>query len=180
MHRAQRGDHVSHADERRCPQAAPRQPDATIGAPWVVARSAGEILALAALFLSAVALVVVLDDADAPGSLREQFGLLLIRLAGQANLATAIVLIVALVLAVALALAVRIRDQACSRADQLMLDLGTMSRQVARLEGSLAARDELAADGGARAQGAAHPRRRLRRAASAAGRARATPRRSAR
>jgi signal transduction histidine kinase len=108
-----------------------------------VARSAGEILALAALFLSAVALVVVLDDADAPGSLREQFALLLVRLAGQANLATAIVLLIALVLAVALALAVRIRDQACTRADQLVLDLGTMSKQVARLEGLLATRDEL-------------------------------------
>jgi signal transduction histidine kinase len=108
-----------------------------------VARSAGEILALAALFLSAVALVVVLDDADAPGSLREQVGLLLIHVAGQANLATALVLLTALVLAVALALAVRTRDQACQRADQLMLDLGTMSGQVARLEASLAARDAL-------------------------------------
>jgi signal transduction histidine kinase len=121
----------------------PTPPDNRIGAPWIVARSAGEILALAALFLSAVALVVVLDDADAPGSLREQFALLLVRLAGQANLATAIVLVLALVLAVALAVAVRIRDQACARADQLTLDLGTMSRQAARLEGSLAARDEL-------------------------------------
>jgi signal transduction histidine kinase len=125
--------------EERPPQA----PDQQAGTPWVVARSAGEILALAALFLSAVALVVVLDDADAPGSLREQFALVLVRLADQANLATAIVLLVALVLAVALALAVRTRDRACARADQLTLDLGTMSRQVAQLEGSLAARDEL-------------------------------------
>jgi len=111
-------------------------------APWVVARSAGEILALVALFLSAVALVV-LHDADAPGSLQEQLGLLLIRLAGQASLTTAVVLVVVLALAVALALAVRIRDRACARADRLMLDLGTMSRQVARLEASLASRDEL-------------------------------------
>src|SRR5262249_23608254 len=125
------------------PGAADQPQEQRAGAPWIVAHSAGEILALAALFLSAVALVVVLDDADAPGSLREQFALLLVRLAGQANLATALVLIVALVLAVALALAVRIRDQACTRANQLVLDLGTMSKQVARLEGSLAARDEL-------------------------------------
>lgn len=123
--------------------APPQAPDHRTGAPWIVARSAGEILALAALFLSAVALVVVLDDADAPGSLREQFALLLVRLAGQANLATAVVLILALVLAIALALAVRTRDQACTRADQLTLDLETTRRQVARLEGSLAARDEL-------------------------------------
>jgi signal transduction histidine kinase len=142
VHRTEHGDHLTQ-DDAAVPQAAPRPSDERSGAPWIVARSAGEILALAALFLSAVALVVVLDDADAPGSLREQFGLLLFRLTGQANLATAIVLIVAVVLAVALALAVRIRDQACSRADQLMLDLGTMSHQVARLESSLAARDEL-------------------------------------
>jgi len=121
----------------------PPAQDQRSGAQWVVARSAGEILALAALFLSAVALVVVLDDADAPGSLREQFALLLLQLAGQANLATAIALIVALVLAIALALAVRTRDQACIRADQLVLDLGTISSQVVKLEGSLAARDAL-------------------------------------
>ena len=113
------------------------------GAPWVVARSAGEILALAALFLSAVALVVVLDDADAPGSLREQVGLLLIRLAGQANLTTAIVLVVARGAGGGAGAGGPIRDQACMRADRLMLDLGTMSRQVARLEASLASRDEL-------------------------------------
>src|SRR5688572_13152043 len=99
VHRTSSGDHAVQQDglvaqiESRSPQAL----DHRTGAPWIVARSAGEILALAALFLSAVALVVVLDDADAPGSLREQFALLLVRLAGQANLATAIVLILALV-----------------------------------------------------------------------------------
>lgn len=121
----------------------PRALGQRLGAPWIVARSAGEIMALAALFLSAVALVVVLDDADAPGSLREQLALLLMRLAAQANLATAVVLVVALVLAVALALAARARDQASARADQLTLDLGTMSAKLTHLEGSLAARDEL-------------------------------------
>jgi signal transduction histidine kinase len=105
-----------------------------------VARSATELVALAALFLTAVALVVLVDT-DAPGLLRGQIGLLLIRVTGQANLAAAIVLLVALALAVALA--VRARDRACRRADQLMLDLGTMSHQVARLEASLASRDEL-------------------------------------
>jgi signal transduction histidine kinase len=143
---AQGGDKVRLEPELAsltAPVSAQQPPDRRAGAPWIVARSAGEILALAALFLSAVALVVVLDDADAPGSLREQFALLLIRMADQANLATALVLVVALVLAVALALAVRIRDQACTRADQLVLDLGTMSKQVARLEGSLTTRDEL-------------------------------------
>ena len=121
---------MGHDTERAAPRL-PEPVDGRMAASWVVAPSAGEILALAALFLSAVALVVVLGDADAPGLLRAQFGLLLIRLTGQADLATWIVLVLTLVLALALALAVRIRDRACRRADRLRLDLGTMSRQVA-------------------------------------------------
>jgi signal transduction histidine kinase len=145
MKRMNSGDNVSHDDER-VSQVSPRLPHASdrrAGAPWLVARSAGEILALAALFLSAVALVVVLDDADAPGSLREQAGLLLVRLVGQANVATAIALVVALVLAAALVLAVRTRDQACARADRLARDLGSARRQIEQLKSALAARDEL-------------------------------------
>jgi two-component system sensor histidine kinase BaeS len=145
MQRTHGADNVSH-EQARLSQDGPELPsarDQRPGALWIVARWAGEILALVALFLSAVALVVVLDDADASGSLREQFALLLVRLADQATLATVIVLLVALVLAVALALTVRIRDQARARADQLVLDLGTASKQVARLERILATRDEL-------------------------------------
>jgi signal transduction histidine kinase len=93
--------------------------------------------------LSAVALVVVLDDADAPGSLREQVGGLAARLVSQANAATLIALGVALALAIGLALAVRARDVAGARADRLVRELGGARRQAEQLRSTLAARDEL-------------------------------------
>ena len=108
-----------------------------------MARSAGEILALAALVLSAVALIVVLDDGNAPGSLREPFVAWLTRVETQASMATVVVLLVGLVVAFALALAVRTRDLAIARADRLAHDLVTARRQVERLQATVKGRDEL-------------------------------------
>ena len=136
---------MSHDDERvsRAPPRLPSPPDRRTGAHWLVVRSAGEILALAALLLSALALIVVLDDGDAPGSLRDEAVGLLGRLDGQANAATVVALVVSLVLAWALALAIRGRDAAAARADRLAHALATSRRQVERLRSTLAGRDEL-------------------------------------
>jgi signal transduction histidine kinase len=136
---------VSHDVERvsRVSSRLPHAPDRRSGAQWLVARSAGEILALAALVLSAVALIVVLDDGDAPGSLRDQAAAVLTRLESQANVATAIALVVGLILAWTLALAIRARDDATARADRLARDLARTRHQVERLRSTLAGRDEL-------------------------------------
>src|SRR5687768_4286791 len=109
-------DIVSHSDEQVSRMASRRShvPDRRGGASWLVARSAGEILALAALLLSAIALVVVLDDADSPGSLREQASILLVQLQEQLNATTVLMLIVGFVLSVALLVAMRGRDLAAS------------------------------------------------------------------
>jgi signal transduction histidine kinase len=112
------------------------------GTRWLVTRSAGEILALAALLLSAVALVAVLDDADAPGSLREQAAIAFARLVGQPALVVGIVTVVAITLGVALALAVRSRDDAEARAARLTGELAVARRQAEELKTLLAGRDE--------------------------------------
>jgi signal transduction histidine kinase len=108
-----------------------------------VKRSAGEILAFAALFLSALALIVVLDDGDAAGSLRDQAAGVLSRLEGQANISTVIALLVGIVLAWALALAIRGREDAAARADRLAHALAHSHEQVERLRSTLAERDQL-------------------------------------
>ncbi|MCC7367904.1 MAG: HAMP domain-containing histidine kinase [Chloroflexi bacterium] len=106
-----------------------------------VTRSAGEILALAALLLSALALVVVLDDADAPGSLREQAAGLLIRLHEQMNALTALATVVGLVLAVALLITMRARDVAAARADEATYELADASQEADRWRGAVRSRD---------------------------------------
>lgn len=136
---------VSHRDERvsRVSSRQPHPPARTPGARWIVARSAGEILAVAALVLSAVAVIVVLDDGDAPGSPREQAFELLARLESQANMATAVALVVGLILAWALVLAIRGRDEAVARADRLAHALAASREQRERLRSALAGRDEV-------------------------------------
>lgn len=129
-------DRPPHATDR--PASAQRG-----GAQWLVARSAGEILALAALFLSAVALVVVLDDADAPGSLREQAVILVTRLTGQANVAAVAIVGVLFALGVALVLAIRGRDEYEQRAALLNRDLDGARQEVEQLKAMVAGRDEL-------------------------------------
>ena len=106
-----------------------------------MARSAGEILALAALLLSALAFVVVLDDVDSPGSLREQASGLLVRLQEQVNAATILMLVVGFVLSVALIAAMRGRELAAARADRLADELGTASQDIDQLKATLQARD---------------------------------------
>lgn len=136
-------ERVSRAEARATEALDPQVGGRRGGRQWLVARSAGEILALAALFLSAVALVVVLDDADAPGSLREQVVLLMARLTGQANVASVVVVGVLFALGVALVLAIRARDEYESRAAGLKRELGGARQQVEQLQSMLAGRDEL-------------------------------------
>jgi signal transduction histidine kinase len=136
---------VSHDAERvsRVSSRLPHDPGRRTGVQWLAARSVGEILALAALFASAVALIVVLDDGDAPGSLRDQAAALLTRLEGQANVATVVALVVGVLLAWVLALAIRARDEATVRADRLAYDLARSRYQAERLRSTLEGRDEL-------------------------------------
>lgn len=136
---------MSHSDEResRVVSRLPHAPDRRGGASWLVARSAGEILALAALLLSAVALVVVLDDVDSPGSFREQASTLLVRMQEQVNTMTVLMLIVGFVLSLALIVAMRGRDLAAARADRLADELGAASQDIDQLKSTLQARDKV-------------------------------------
>jgi signal transduction histidine kinase len=136
---------VSHDDERVVPGSSrpPRTPDRRTGLRWLAARSAGEILALAAPVLSALALIVVLDDGDAPSALRDQAVGLLGWLEAHANAAAALAVLAGLLLAWALALAIRSRDDAIVRADRLARALATSRDQVERLRSTLEARDTL-------------------------------------
>ena len=109
-------------------------------AQWLGARSAGEILAVAALIVSALALIVVLDDGDA---LRGQTVGLLDWLEGQLSVATVIAALVGLGLGWALALALRSRGEAVARADRLAHDLATSRSQAERLRSALDERDAL-------------------------------------
>jgi len=111
------------------------------GASWLVTRSAGEVLALAALLLSAVALVVVLDNAEALGSARQQIGSLLADLTTQASAATVLMLAIAAVLACGLALAIRARNRAVAQADILAHERETAGHQIEHLKSRLVARD---------------------------------------
>ena len=137
------GDNVR-PDERvsRPPSRPARPPARRSDASWLVARSAGEILSLAALVLSVVAIFVVLDDANAPGLLRDQAILLITRIASQAHLVAILAAGLVCALVVMLVLAVRRRDEASSRATRLARELGDTRRQVEQLRATLRARDE--------------------------------------
>lgn len=106
-------------------------------------RSAGEILTLAALALCAVALIVVLGNDPAPGSLWDEAAALLTHLGDLENAATAIALSMALTLAGLLAWTLRSRDEAVGRADRLGRELESARAEAGRLRTTLAARDEL-------------------------------------
>lgn len=136
---------MSHSAERvsRASSRLLHAPDRRGGASWRVARSAGEILALAALLLSAVTLVIVLDDAEAPGSLRAQASDLLVRLQEQVNALTVLALVVGFVLTAALIVAMRGRDLAAARADRLADELGSASHDIDLLKSTLQARDRV-------------------------------------
>lgn len=136
---------VSQGDERvsRVSARQPAAPARRLAARWLSARSAGEILALAALALSALAVVVVLEDGGTPGLLREMAMVLLTRLESQANVATAIALGVCLLLAWTLAVTIRSRDGATARADRLARTLALSRDQVKQLHTTVAARDAL-------------------------------------
>lgn len=110
---------------------------------WLTARSAGEILAVAALVISAVALVVVLGDADAPGSLRESLVGLSAWADAQVNVVMAIAVLTTLGLTVALTVAGRACGRAAAQARQLSRALAAAQVETARLEATLKARDEL-------------------------------------
>ncbi len=123
--------------------AAPVSKPARTWASARTLRSAGEILALAALLLSGVAFVVALDDANLPASFAEQVNALFMRPDGQVNLAATLALSLSVVLAVGLAFAVRGRDETNARAEFLAQEVGGSHVAVERLSSSLAARDEL-------------------------------------
>jgi signal transduction histidine kinase len=106
-------------------------------------RSAGEILALAALLLSGVAFVILHDEADVTATLRAQAATLFTRPDGQISLATALAVGLVLVLAVSLAWAVRSRDETKARAELLAQEVGGSHLAAERLTSSLAARDAL-------------------------------------
>jgi signal transduction histidine kinase len=106
-------------------------------------RSAGEMWALAALFLSGVAFVVVLTGADLSASFPEQAAALFTRRDRQMNLATTLTVGLSLVLAVWLACAARPRDGTTAHAALLAQEGGGSHAAVERLTSSLAARDEL-------------------------------------
>ncbi|MGE3268990.1 MAG: sensor histidine kinase [Chloroflexota bacterium] len=99
------------------------------------------MLAVIALLISAVALIFVLDDPEAPGSLREQAGEILTRLGGEANMATGLAVAAGLALAVVLALSLRSRDAAAARAACLSRQLDAAGSQVEHFKSALAARD---------------------------------------
>ena len=83
----------------------------------------GEILALAALFVSAVALVVVLDGSEGAGAIggvRDQLTVALVGVegaasVGQSSVVMILTLVVGLALLVALVVALRARDRAAAR-----------------------------------------------------------------
>lgn len=100
-------------------------------------------MALAALVLSAVALICLLGDDDAPGSVSAQVAGLLGRVESRAAVAITGALCVGSFLTWVLALAIRGRDDAVARADRLARDLATSQRQVERLQSTLEGRDEL-------------------------------------
>ena len=134
---------VNQADER----ASRGLPRLSLGsarqaaARWLTARSAGEILAFAALLVSALALIVVLDVGDGPGSPRDQAVRLLARLDGRVGVVAALVALVGL--GWALALALRGRTEAIARADRLAHDLARSRHQVEWLRSTLDERDAL-------------------------------------
>jgi signal transduction histidine kinase len=121
----------------------PHAPDHRRRASWLVARSAGEILALIAVLFIAIALVVVLDDAEAPGSLSQQFSVLLVRLQEQVTMVTVLALIVGFILSAALIVAMRGRDLAAARAERLSHELGSASQNIDQLQSRLRARDQV-------------------------------------
>jgi signal transduction histidine kinase len=105
-----------------------------------VACSAGEVLALAALCLSLLALIVVFDGG---GSLRAPAMDVLARLWDQVDAVTALALLGGVILAWALALALRAGDQAAARADRLARQLADSQDRGDRLRAMLGGRDEL-------------------------------------
>jgi signal transduction histidine kinase len=105
-------------------------------------RSPGEVLALVALILSAFALAVVLDDGDEPGSLREQFGMLVARTEQRVDTATAIALLPAVALAGLLVVVARGRAMSIQRANRLARELGNSRHQIELLKMTLRSRDE--------------------------------------
>jgi signal transduction histidine kinase len=106
-------------------------------------RSAGEILALTALLVTAVALMVVLDGAETNNSLRDQASSLLARFQVQVSGATLVALAVGLLLSVALILVLRARDLAAARAERLSRELGAASQDIRRLRETVQARDKV-------------------------------------
>jgi two-component system, OmpR family, sensor histidine kinase BaeS len=101
------------------------------------------MLALAALCLSILASIVVLEDGDASNSLDDHAAALLARLSDQANVAAVVALGVALVLAWALTLTVRARDRASARAHRLADELAATRVQMDGLRSTLGRRDDL-------------------------------------
>ena len=108
-----------------------------------MARSAGEILAVAALCLSVLALIVVLDDGAEAGSLRAPAMDLLARLWDPVDAVTVLALLGGVILAWALALALRSGDEAAARADRLAGELADSHDRLDRLRATLRGRDEL-------------------------------------
>jgi len=110
--------------------------------PAHAARSAGEILALVAVLLSAIVAIFVFGITDLSMSLREQVVLLFVRPDGHINLVSVVALGVVLAIAAGLALVVRSRDETRVHARRLAEEVGGSRAAVERLSSALAARDE--------------------------------------
>jgi len=114
-----------------------------VEADWFGRHAAGEVLAIVALVLSALALVVVLDDSDVPGSWRDQIVGLVAEAEQQLDAATALALLPAVGLAGLLAVVARGRVASSQRANRLARELGSSRQQIEHLKVTLRERDEL-------------------------------------
>jgi signal transduction histidine kinase len=136
---------VRRDDERlsRVSSRLPHLPDRRTGASWLVARSAGEVLLLAAGVTGVVALIVALDDGETASPLEKGAATLFDVLESYASVVVAVTILVGLILTWALAMSVRARADASARADRLAHDLARMRSQAERLREILAGRDDL-------------------------------------
>ena len=115
----------------------------SVEADWFGRHGAGEVLAVVALLLSALALVVVLDDSDVPGSWRDQLVGLVAEAEQQLDAATALALLPSVGLAGLLAVVARGRVASTQRTNRLARELGSSRQQIDQLKGTLRERDEL-------------------------------------
>jgi signal transduction histidine kinase len=109
---------------------------------WLSYRSAGEAVVFVALILSAIGVVVILDDGQVPGLLRTQLGALLARIGQVMDVTVALALLPAVALAALLAVTSRARMMSVARANRLARELGSSRHQIEHLKATLHSRDD--------------------------------------